>query len=120
MFESLSDRFESVLGRLRSKGRLTDSDVDEALREIRLALLEADVNFTVVKSFCARIRERAVGEEVSKALNPGQQMVKIVNDELTATLGGETIRITYNAKPPTCLLYTSPSPRDGLLSRMPS
>jgi signal recognition particle subunit SRP54 len=67
MFESLSDRFESVLGRLRSKGRLTDSDVDEALREIRLALLEADVNFTVVKNFCARIRERAVGEEVSMA-----------------------------------------------------
>jgi signal recognition particle subunit SRP54 len=104
MFESLSDRFESVLGRLRSKGRLTDADVDEALREIRLALLEADVNFTVVKNFCARVRERAIGEEVSKALNPGQQMVKIVNDELTATLGGETIRITYNSKPPTVVL----------------
>jgi signal recognition particle subunit SRP54 len=67
-------------------------------------LLEADVNFTVVKNFCARVRDRAVGEEVSKALNPGQQMVKIVNDELTATLGGETIRITYNAKPPTVVL----------------
>ena len=104
MFESLSDRFETVLGRLKSKGRLTESDVDEALREIRLALLEADVNFNVVKNFCARIRERAIGEEVSKALNPGQQMVKIVNDELTATLGGETIRITYNSKPPTVVL----------------
>ena len=104
MFESLSDRFESVLGRLRSKGRLTEADVDEALREIRVALLDADVNINVVKNFCARIRERAVGEEVSKALNPGQQMVKIVNDELTATLGGETIRITYNAKPPTVVL----------------
>ena len=104
MFESLSDRFESVLGRLKGKGKLSESDVDEALREIRLALLEADVNFTVVKNFCARVRDRAVGEEVSKALNPGQQMVKIVNDELTATLGGETIRITYNAKPPTVVL----------------
>ena len=104
MFESLSDRFESVLGRLRSKGKLTEADVDEALREIRLALLEADVNFNVVKDFCARIRERALGEEVSKALNPGQQMVKIVNDELTRTLGGETIRITYSSKPPTVVL----------------
>ncbi|MEJ6512723.1 MAG: signal recognition particle protein [Actinomycetota bacterium] len=104
MFESLSDRFESVLGKLKSKGKLSEADVDEALREIRLALLEADVNFTVVKNFCARIRDRAVGEEVSKALNPGQQMVKIVNDELTATLGGETIRITYNSKPPTVVL----------------
>ena len=104
MFESLSDRFESVLGTLKGKGKLSEADVDEALREIRLALLEADVNFTVVKNFCARIRDRAVGEEVSKALNPGQQMVKIVNDELTATLGGETIRITYNSKPPTVVL----------------
>ena len=104
MFESLSDRFESVLGKLKGKGKLSEADVDEALREIRLALLEADVNFTVVKNFCARIRDRAVGEEVSKALNPGQQMVKIVNDELTATLGGETIRITYNSKPPTVVL----------------
>ena len=104
MFESLSDRFEGVLGRLRSKGKLTEDDVDDALREIRLALLEADVNFNVVKDFCARIRERAVGEEVSKALNPGQQMVKIVNDELTATLGGETYRITYSSKPPTVVL----------------
>ncbi len=104
MFESLSDRFESVLGKLKGKGKLSEADVDEALREIRLALLEADVNFTVVKNFCARVRDRAIGEEVSKALNPGQQMVKIVNDELTATLGGETIRITYNAKPPTVVL----------------
>ena len=104
MFESLSERFEGVLGRLRGKGKLSEADVDEALREIRLALLEADVNFNVVKNFCARIRERAVGIEVSKALNPGQQMVKIVNEELTQTLGGETIRITYNSKPPTVVL----------------
>jgi signal recognition particle subunit SRP54 len=104
MFEALSDRFETVLGRLRGKGRLTEEDVDEALREIRLALLEADVNFTVVKNFVARVRERALGEELSGALNPGQQVVKIVNDELTATLGGETIKITYSPKPPTVVL----------------
>ncbi|CAM8649184.1 Ffh Signal recognition particle GTPase [Acidimicrobiia bacterium] len=104
MFETLSDRFESVIGRLRSKGKLTEADVDDALREIRVALLEADVNITVVKNFIGRVRERALGEELSKALNPGQQIVKIVNDELTATLGGETIRITYNSKPPTVVL----------------
>ena len=104
MFEALSDRFETVLGRLRGKGRLSEEDVDEALREIRLALLEADVNFTVVKNFVGRVRERALGEELSGALNPGQQVVKIVNDELTTTLGGETIKITYNPKPPTVVL----------------
>jgi len=104
MFEALSDRFESVLGRLKGKGRLTEEDVDEALREIRLALLEADVNFTVVKDFVARVRERALGEELTGALNPGQVVVKIVNDELTATLGGETIKITYSPKPPTVVL----------------
>ena len=104
MFEALSDRFEGVLGRLRGKGLLTEADVDDAMREIRLALLEADVNFTVVKNFLARVRERALGEELSKALNPGQQVVKIVNEELTRTLGGETIRIAYSAKPPTVVL----------------
>lgn len=104
MFEALSDRFEGVLGRLKGKGKLTEADVDDALREIRLALLEADVNFTVVKNFIARVRERCLGQELSGALNPGQQVVKIVNEELTATLGGETIRITYSAKPPTVVL----------------
>jgi len=104
MFETLSDRFENVLGRLRGKGRLTEEDVDEALREIRRALLEADVNLSVVKNFAGRVRERCVGEELSGALNPGQQVVKIVNEELTATLGGETIRITFNPKPPTVVL----------------
>ena len=88
MFEALSDRFEGVLGRLKGKGKLTEADVDDALREIRLALLEADVNFTVVKNFVARVRERCLGQELSGALNPGQQVVKIVNEELTATLGG--------------------------------
>jgi signal recognition particle subunit SRP54 len=104
MFESLSDRFDGIFKRLRGRGKLSEADVDEVLREIRLALLEADVNFEVVKGFVARVRERCVGEELSAALNPAQQVVKIVNEELTETLGGETIRITYSSKPPTVVL----------------
>jgi signal recognition particle subunit SRP54 len=104
MFESLSDRFDGIFSRLRKRGTLTEADVDEVLREIRVALLEADVNFTVVRSLVGRIRERAVGVEVSKALNPAQQVIKIVNEELTTSLGGETLRITYNSKPPTVVL----------------
>jgi signal recognition particle subunit SRP54 len=104
MFESLSDRFDGIFKRLRGRGKLTEADVDEVLREIRLALLEADVNFEVVKTFVGRVRERCVGEELSGALNPAQQVVKIVNEELTRTLGGETIRITYASKPPTVVL----------------
>lgn len=104
MFESLTDRFEGIFSNLRGKGTLSEADVDEALREIRVALLEADVNLTVVKSLRSRIKERAVGEEVHKALNPAQQVIKIVNEELTAALGGETIEITYASKPPTVVL----------------
>jgi signal recognition particle subunit SRP54 len=104
MFESLSDRFDGIFSRLRKRGALTEADVDEVLREIRVALLEADVNFTVVRSLVGRIRERAIGVEVSKALNPAQQVVKIVNEELTASLGGETLKITYASKPPTVVL----------------
>jgi signal recognition particle subunit SRP54 len=104
MFESLSDRFDGIFTRLRGKGRLSESDVDEVLREIRLALLEADVNLSVVKSLQSRIRERAIGEELSRALNPALQVKKIVLEELTATLGGETLRITYASKPPTVVL----------------
>jgi signal recognition particle subunit SRP54 len=104
MFDSLTDRFEGIFKRLRSKGRLSEADVDEVLREIRLALLEADVNFTVVKNLQNRIRARAIGEELSGALNPAQQVVKIVNEELTATLGGEALELRYAAKPPTVIL----------------
>ena len=104
MFDTLSDRFDGIFSKLRSRGRLSDADVDEVLREIRLALLEADVNFQVVKNLVARIRERCVGEELSKALSPAQQVIKIVNEELTATLGGETMRIAYASKPPTVVL----------------
>jgi len=104
MFESLSDRFEGIFSRLRSKGTLREADVDEVLREIRLALLEADVNFTVVKTMIERLRERAVGAKVHEALNPAQQVVKLVNETLAEALGGEAIRIQYASKPPTVVL----------------
>lgn len=87
MFENLTDRLNEVFKGLRRRGKLSESDVDAAMREVRLALLEADVNYAVVKDFVSRVRERSVGAEVSKALNPGQQVIKIVNEELIATLG---------------------------------
>jgi len=87
MFENLTDRLNGVFDKLRRRGKLSERDVDAAMREVRMALLEADVHYKVVKDFVARLRERAVGHEVSKALNPGQQVVKIVNEELIATLG---------------------------------
>lgn len=87
MFENLTTRLNEVFDQLRRRGKLTEADVDVAMREVRLALLEADVHFSVVKSFIARVRERSIGAEVSKALNPGQQVIKIVNDELIQTLG---------------------------------
>ena len=104
MFESLSDRFEGIFTRLRGRGRLGEAEVDEALGEIRLALLEADVNLAVVRGFVARVRERCVGAELSKSLSPAQQVIKIVNEELVAILGGEPLRITYASKPPTVVL----------------
>jgi len=104
MFDSLSDRFEGIFSRLRSRGRLTDHDVDGVLREIRVALLEADVNFTVARAMVQRIRERTVGIELSESLSPAQQVIKIVHEELIAILGGETLRLTYAPKPPTVIL----------------
>ena len=104
MFDSLSSRFEGIFKRIRGKGRLTQEDVDEVLAEIRTALLEADVNIGVVRSVIARIRDAAVGAELSKALDPSQQIVKIVNNELVAMLGGETLKIHYASKPPTVVL----------------
>ena len=104
MFESLSDRFEGIFTRLRGRGRLGEAEVDEALREIRLALLEADVNFQVVRGLVTRIRERCVGLELSKSLTPAQQVIKAVHDELVGVLGGEALRITYAPKPPTIIL----------------
>jgi signal recognition particle subunit SRP54 len=104
MFESLSERFEGIFTRLRSKGTLRESDVDEVLREIRLALLEADVNFVVVKTMLERIRQRAIGARIHEALNPAQQVVKLVNEALVEALGGEAVRLQYASRPPTVVL----------------
>src|SRR5918998_3109615 len=99
MFESLSARLQAVTERLRGKAKITEADLDAALREIRLALLEADVHFKVVKEFVGRVRERASGQDVLTGLNAGQQIVKIVHDELVATLGGERHQLAIGAKP---------------------
>jgi signal recognition particle subunit SRP54 len=104
VFESLSDRLTGALAGLRGKGRLTDADIDATTREIRLALLEADVSLTVVREFVGRIKERARGAEVSGALNPAQQVVKIVNDELIGILGGETRQLAFAKTPPTVVM----------------
>ena len=104
VFESLSDRLTGALQGLRGKGRLTDADIDATAREIRLALLEADVSLPVVRDFVARIKDRAKGAEVSGALNPAQQVVKIVNDELIAILGGETRQLAFAKTPPTVIM----------------
>jgi len=97
MFETLTARLNQVFDGLRRRGKLSVADVDTAMREVRLALLEADVHYNVVKDFIARVRERAIGAEVSKALNPGQQIIKIVNEELVGTLGQPT-RLTFLEK----------------------
>lgn len=104
MFDSLSSRLEGIVKRLRGKGRLTEADVDEMLQEIRTALLEADVNVGVVRNVLGRIREQAIGARLSEALDPSQQVIKIVNAELTAMLGGETLKINYASRPPTVVL----------------
>ena len=104
MFDTLSDRLTTVLSNLRGKGKLTDADIDATCREIRIALLEADVALPVVRQFIAQIKQRAKGAEVSQALNPAQQVVKIVNEELVGILGGETRRLNLAKTPPTVIL----------------
>ena len=104
MFENLSDRLDQIYKKLKGRGILKETDVDEALREIRVALIEADVSLPVIKDFLAPVREKAVGQEVLKSLTPGHQMVKIVNDELTLLIGDEFTDIQFAAKPPTIIL----------------
>lgn len=104
MFTSLSDRLTATFKNLRTKGRLSESDVNKTVRDIRLALLDADVALPVVKEFTGRVRERAMGAEVSEALNPAQQVVKIVNEELVAILGGETRTLRFAKNPPTVIM----------------
>ncbi len=104
-FESLTEKISSAFKKLRSKGRLTERDIKEAMREIKLALLEADVNFKVVKDFTAKVSERAVGTEVLEGLNPAQQIVKIVNEEITALMGGAGEKLNISSKPPTIVMF---------------
>ena len=104
MFDVLSDKLQAVLSDVRSRGKLNEEDVNKAMREIRLALLEADVNFKVVKQFTNAVKERALGHDVLESLNPGQQVVKVVNEELTALMGESSRQLTISPNPPTVIL----------------
>ena len=104
MFDALSEKLQATLSDVRGRGTLTEDDVNKAMREIRLALLEADVNFKVVKQFTATVKERCLGADVVGQLNPGQQVVKIVNEELTALMGGAGGGISFSPRPPTVIL----------------
>ncbi len=103
-FEGLSEKLNNVFKKLKSRGKLTESDVKEAMREVRLALLEADVSYKVVKDFVAKVTERAIGEEVLSSLTPGQQVIKIVNEELCSLMGNSNARINMASKPPTVIM----------------
>lgn len=105
-FESLTNRLQQAMSKIRRKGKVSEADVKEMMREIRLALLEADVNLQVVKDFTKRVRERAVGVEVLESLSPAQQIVKIVDEELTKTLGSETVELNKSPKIPTVIMMT--------------
>src|SRR5215212_2644767 len=104
MFDSLSEKLQGALSGVRQRGALTEEDISRAMREIRLALLEADVNFKVVKQFTSTVKERALGIEVQRQLNPGQQVVKIVNEELTSLMGGASAGLSFSPRPPTVIL----------------
>ncbi len=104
VFESLSEKLQGALGKLKGKGKLSEKDIDLAMREVRLALLEADVNFKVVKDFIKKVKERSIGNEVMQSLTPGQQVIKIVNDELTKLMGESDTKIEFASSPPTVIL----------------
>src|SRR5579875_3881161 len=104
MFDSLAEKLQATLADVRGRGTLTEDDINAAMREIRLALLEADVNFKVVRSFTATVKEKALGADVIGQLNPGQQVVKIVSDELTELMGGEAEELAFASRPPTIIL----------------
>jgi len=103
-FEGLAGRLQETFNKLRGKGKVTEEDVNQMMREVRLALLEADVNFKVVKDFISRVKERAVGQEVLKSLTPGQQVIKVVNEELTELMGGSQSKLILSPKPPTVIM----------------
>ncbi len=104
IFEGLAEKLQNTLGKLKSKGKLSEKDVKDAMREVKLALLEADVNFKVVKQFVSKVKERAVGQEVMESLTPGQHVIKIVNEELTALMGDVQSKINFSPKPPTVIM----------------
>ncbi|MEG2916214.1 MAG: signal recognition particle receptor subunit alpha, partial [Oscillospiraceae bacterium] len=103
-FQGLSDKLSAAFKKLKSKGKLSEADVKEAMKEVRLALLEADVNYKVVKDFIKAVTDKAVGDEVLQSLTPAQQVIKIVNDELTSLMGGESSRINLSSKIPTIIM----------------
>ena len=103
-FEGLSSKLQNITKKLRGKARITESDLKEILREVKLALLEADVNYMIVKEFISTIQEKALGQDVLKSLTPGQQVVKIVKDELVLLLGGEEAKIAFSPNPPTIIM----------------
>ena len=104
IFDALSEKLSSAFSKITSRGVLNEKDIDEAMREIRVALLEADVSLPVVKSFIAQVKEQALGEKVVKSVQPGQMVVKIVHDELVKLLGAENAELNLNAVPPVCIL----------------
>jgi signal recognition particle subunit SRP54 len=104
MFDSLSSRLETLGSSLRSRGRLSDADLEEALSEVRSALLEADVELSVVRAFLDAVRERVRGENVAQSLTPGQHVIKAVHDQLVEVLGGSALKVTYASRPPTVVL----------------
>src|SRR6059036_4081125 len=104
MFDTLSDKLQRIFKNLRGEGRLTELHIEEALKEIRMALLEADVNFKVVKQFTEAVKSKAIGEEVLQSLSPGQQVVKIVRDELIEILGGTNVRLNFASQPPSVIM----------------
>ncbi|MCQ2735292.1 MAG: signal recognition particle receptor subunit alpha, partial [Alphaproteobacteria bacterium] len=102
MFESLTDKLSKAFSKITSRGVLSEKDIDDAMREIRIALLEADVSLPVVKSFIAQVKEQSLGEKVVKSVQPGQMVIKIVHDELVKLLGAETTELNFNAPAPVC------------------
>ena len=103
-FEGLTEKLTSVFNKLRGKGHLSEADVKEAMREIRLALLEADVSYKVVKDFIKTVTDRAIGEDILASLTPAQMVIKIVNEEMTALMGGEAAQLNYADTPPTVIM----------------
>ena len=103
-FDSLGDKLQSITKKLRGQGKISEKDLKAVTREVKVALLEADVNYKVVKQFTEKINERALGSEVMESLTPGQQIIKIVREELTELLGGEMAKLTFSSKPPTVIM----------------